>query len=177
MKIINTSPYDTRALRSIICSVYSYVRKRSQPKGASWKNLLTVVHVGARKPPGFQVGFDRGSIYVAGLRGTEWHEQLRGITTGNALTAERFAQGVLVMLKKTPADFHSRMLKKGTPVHVPLKALKKPKPPRNILQERYQRVLRLERAWQRKYKLAGTKLKKLKLVRRRYEKKHLLQEV
>lgn len=170
MKIINASPYDTRALRSIICSVHRYIRRHTHIV-VGWRELI--VYVGARRPPDFQVGFDRGYIHVPNLQGTEWHERLRGITNGAALTSAKFAwlAGALFGVR----GWDDRMLKKGTPEFVPLKVVK-PKAPRNLLQERYQRVLQLEKAWQRKYKLAATKLKKLRLVRRRYEKKHLLTE-
>jgi hypothetical protein len=58
------------------------------------------------------------------------------------------------------------------PQYVPLRVRKPPKEevPRDIVALRYDRVLAAETRWKTKFKLAETKLKKLRLKRRHYEK-------
>ena len=52
---------------------------------------------------------------------------------------------------------------------IPLRILK-PKPPRDRIRDRYARVLKAEKGWRRKQKLATTKVKKLRRRRIYYEK-------
>lgn len=67
-----------------------------------------------------------------------------------------------------------RELKKAkVPIYVPLRVIKPKKGPvpRDIVQERYKRVCELEARWQRKLKLAQTKLKKIRSKKKHYHKK------
>jgi hypothetical protein len=107
------------------------------------------------------------------------------IQTHGALTSERVAleaqQALYALLNIAPKaisgvpDISVRVaLKKAkVPEFVPLRVRKpvREKEPRNIVDERYQRVLELEAKWMKKIKLAQTKLKKLRVKRRHYEKK------
>ena len=64
------------------------------------------------------------------------------------------------------------LVKAKVPQYIPLRIRTPPKEegPRDIVSERYERVLELETKWKTKQKLAQTKLKTLRLKRRHYEK-------
>lgn len=73
------------------------------------------------------------------------------------------------------AGVRLQLQRAGVPAFVPLRIRRArttaEKEPRNIVQERYAKVCELEAKWQRKAKLAQTKLKKLRSKRKHYEKK------
>lgn len=170
MKLINDSPYDTRVLRSIAVAVYRWLRKIEGRKAPGWETMA--LHVGTRAE---KAGSEwLGYIQVPKLTGDEWHQAARGVTDGAAYTSERFARRVCWWLMRA---YGSRVFSevidpkvlRRLPQFVPLKVVK-PKPARDQVQERYERTLELERSWVRKCKLAQTKLKKVRLKRRRYEK-------
>lgn len=171
MHLINQSPYNTRVLRRAAVAAYRSLGWKDPPPW--WKRLrIYVVPAGAHLPE-LQFGPSLGQIYVRvpKLTGNEWHQTLRDVADANTLTTEKFAVQIKSQISRANVSWavDAKWLK-HLPIVVPLKQMKSA-PVRDLLGERYVRTVELERAWLRKQKLAGTKVKLYRVKRRYYEKR------
>jgi hypothetical protein len=186
MKLINRSPYNTRVLRAAVTAAM-----RTNYDGLAplwWQKLrVYVVLVGTRAPVSGSPGspgrlgpqFGTVCIRVPKLTGDEWHQIIRDEPNGTALTTEQVASAAMIELIDgrqrngvfAPDQKYLRKLPKVVPLRIVT-----PKPKRDAVRERYERVLELERNWMRKVKHAQTRLKTVRKRRRYYEKKHNLKE-
>jgi hypothetical protein len=181
MRLINHSPYDTRVLRRCVVAAYREFAEANL-RGAWWRMLqVHVVLAGTRNSIVLRRGReDRIILRVPKLTGHEWvyltrqangegppsdddpHAPLRSVDVWHFAGAEfaehlhsRFRMGVRAL--------------PGVPPLVPLRVAR-PVAPRDRVQERYARVLALEKTWTRKIKLAQTKVRAYKRKRQYYEK-------
>jgi len=177
MRLINESPYDSRALRQIATAARRYILKYGRQGFTPfhwWKNLTIRVLVAGAHEPDLSPGQTLGAIVrVPKLTGNEWH-QLARQQVDDAFTPLEFFRRIVNEVWSAPMDadagvFLDRLHKK-IGVVVPLKVQRtKPQPDR--LAERFRRVIELEAHWLRRQKLAATKVKSYRVKRRYYEKR------
>lgn len=200
MKVRNTSPYDTRVIRRVLVAVkrawihnatrfgedhadlfkalvVECVPGRTNRVTAQWaantQQTNRLAHILTLRLPKLT-----GDEFVPLWR--QHHGGEQGIkaglnTTELALLLQQCYYGIAGKDRKK--WMKERLVGgpdtvKGLPQFVPLKIIQpKEGAPRDIVAERHARVLELEQKWQRKLKLAQTKLKKLRAKRKHYEKK------
>ena len=198
MRIVaNASAYDTRAVRRVLSAVARMLVRRGYVI-RSWAGLRVrlmngrtqirsevVVHPGETRLEALSRSPRQLDLHLPQLRGDEFIDMLRhqhgteslsvdhgGLTSANLAL---HMQGTLLDMSDSRVRWQGRMLMEGArtprglPVCIPFRIVR-PKPPRDRVQDRYARILQLEKVWQRKAKLAATKIKKLRGQRRRYEK-------
>ena len=179
MRLINRSPYETRHLRRVVVAV-GHAAFDGEP--IWWKQLKVYVVLSGARVTKFNLGPRSGSVYirVQKLTGDEWHQIARNTTEGRSLTTAKLAALVRAQLEQGPGLGGSWVVDpkhlSRLPLVVRLRTVKpkkeqSPPLPRDLLQERYARVLELEASWVRKQKLAGTKVKGYRKRRRYYEKR------
>lgn len=198
MKFVsNTSAYDTRALRKIAVLTWRALQevhgRQTTAVRGSW--AITVNVQEGRKHTSWRWARKQEThhgmvLILPKLHGREFVAQLRaqhggtGTTEHHALLSETVAHafqdavlssyGWVLPGKSANLNVAVRlaMKRRKVPTHVPLRIIKpKEDVPRDIIQERFQRVLELEQKWQRKLKLAQTKLKKIRQKKKHYTKK------
>jgi len=184
MRIVaNHSAYDTRAVRRVIQATSRAFAKRERPL-PFWPRLHVRLLEGRSRSP--QVTYESNGdllINLPRLRGTEFIGLVRQQHGGDheacdGLSSVSLALAIQVWLfhwagKHPPWAANvlmdsGRMLKR-IPMLIPLRIIK-PEPPRDRLRDKLTRTMALKKSWQRKAKLAGTKLKKLARLQKRYEK-------
>lgn len=190
MRLINESAYDTQAIRKVINIAMrkTYGLSPNIPNRVKDMHVL-VKHSRTASPRGT---FDRsiplrlivrpprlnGSEFIPLLRqqhgGAQKEEHLDD-APGRVLGALCYQMFCRIM--RQPMPWHEALFRVAefkVPVFLPLRITKSEsveKPVRDIVAERHARVLLLEKGWQRKLKLAQTKIKNLRIKRRYYEKK------
>lgn len=192
MKLTNTSEYHTATLRRIFVVTVRTLRERKTIRAF---DARVVIEVG-RKNLRFEwqdqgVRFPTMTIMVPKLTGDEFLPLLRqqyggSVAAANVPTAglksvdvAAIAQRAATLFFKWPTQdqldiaVRAALIKAKIPPYVPLRVRKpqKEKEPKGLVEKRYERVLELEMRWNRKLKLAQTKLKKLRTKRKHYEKK------
>jgi hypothetical protein len=195
MNLRNTSPYHTATLRQIITTTFRTLRAEHGEVDREWP-IKIIVEEGRKNVRWQWVKDQKVSTILLSLpklTGTEFIPLLRQQYGGSSNTEHGGlrSQDIALAAQQAVHQHFIRWLKPNSlstlvalsvraalmrakiPEYVPLRVRKEPKPqePRNVVQDRYKRVLELEAKWQRKIKLAQTKLKKLRLKRRHYEKK------
>ena len=184
MHLKNQSHYDTMTMRRIVVWERRWLYRNYGDRVGS-RHPPLVIHVlpaGARIPVHQKAG--EVVLRTTKLTGMEWislTKQIHGAPRdelwripGRAMLSAEFALAAFDLLcswyglnvrgrvlPELPSEF---------PVLVPLRVVRPPTPQRDVVRERYLRVLGLEKVWQRRSKLAQTKLKKLRARRRYYEK-------
>lgn len=180
MKLINKTPYNTMMLRKVITVVW-----RNYNFGGSERFKGFKVHVllsGAKSKFA-----NKHVLRLPKLNGTEWfyikqqesHPEdvstLReGIPNGDGPpliwdVACRACQMLGVIISSVALT--QELQKAKLPRFLTLKPIKEKMAPPDPVRKRYANVLKLERSWVRKSKLAATKLKKLRQQRRYYERR------
>lgn len=189
MRIVsNETAYDTRAVRRVVqATVRAFQKSEGSVSWWSSARLHLVEMRRLRNGVRFQMADGEAvfALYFPPLRGTEFiglarqqHGGDQSIDHGG-VTAKGIAlalQWALYQLRGRAPSWardvvvggEKRTLR-GLPLLIPLRIIK-PELPRDKLQERLARTLELRKNWQRKAKLAATKLKKLASQQRRYEK-------
>lgn len=199
MRIVaNESSYDAKAVRRVLTAVYPGVPPLTPIPVGWWDRLRVRLQDGRGR--GVRAEWDRDAeraktelhrpvlvLHLPALRGTEFiglARQQHGGDIGadhGGLKVRDLAicvqAGLLEMLGARAPAWTSRVLaapaekkiRRIKLVLIPLRILK-PKPPRDRIQDRYAHVLKAEKMWKRKQKLAGTKIKKLRQRRIYYEK-------
>lgn len=188
MRIVaNESPYDTRAVRRVLQAVArAYLRREG--KLDYWPSLR--VQLLERRVQRIRVEGVSSliKIYLPPLQGTEFvglaRQQHGGAVTLDenhaGLSSLRLALQVQSMLYSLRGgrrrQWHGQTLLggergtlRGIPPLIPLRVIKSAVP-RDKLRDKLARTMVLQKGWQRKSKLAATKLKKLSGLQKRYEK-------
>lgn len=193
MKVINETHYDTRFLSRLINATHVHQAKFA-PKGRLKNWPKAEVKVQYHKKGGYlpQVTvtssyFPKMTLTVPYMKGKPTTQtraialMLTGVqpklrTTGlvaavrAGLLNEPFF-GKYTARRKGESDY--TWVRKGFGDYVPLREPKvSEKPKKDIPVERYKRVVDLQAKWERKLKLATTKLKKIRTRRRQYEKRY-----
>lgn|GEM_PF-6743293 len=185
MRIIeNSTAYDTRAVRRVLQAIYRTFRRR-EGHSVGWPNMRVRLLEGRTQRIRIDAWKDLLKIYLPPLQGTEFIGLLRQQHGGDmehdhgGVSALRLAlqvQGALFgLVSGARRSWHDKQILdgkrtlRGIPELLPLKIIK-PELPRDKLREKLTRTLELKKSWQRKAKLAGTKLKKLTSLQKRYEK-------
>lgn len=191
MNLRNTSPYHTATLRKIFLTTLRAVQASSSEVDRKWDPIVEVregrtrlrwVWVEGAKVPTLLIHVPKlsGDEFISLLRQKHSpgeHPNVHGALTSDEIAkiAQHVSQVAFRMNIGTNLEVPIRLAlrRAKVPQYVPLRVRKPPKPeePRNIVNDRYRRVLELESKWKTKLKLAQTKLKKLRLKRRHYEKK------
>lgn len=192
MKITNRSPYDKRTMTRVFKAVYRAFNKSVglEPAGGrTWWNRLAVDARVGRTPGGpvrgrWDLRAYTMDLIVPKLTGDEFIPLVRDgrgkVRAG--LATRDLALLVQQMYYHMDGRSRRKWLKervvggddtlKGLPEFVPLRIIKpKEDGPRDVVAERHERVTALLEKWQRKLKLAQTKVKKLKAKKKHYEKK------
>ena len=190
MRIIaNESSYDTRAVRRVLQAVARVFVAHEDP--IYWDKVCVQLlkartqHIRVRAWMDLRMEVFRMDVYLPPLLGTEFIGLARQQHGGpmdvdhGGLYAKKLAltvqSAMYALHTKKRRSWHSKVLMderrmmRGIPTLVPLRIIK-PSQPRDKLREKLVRTLELKKGWQRKAKLAGTKLKKLSSLQRRYEK-------
>lgn len=197
MHLINTSAYHTATLRRIFTTTiralnaeYTVVPARTRKFDAR----ICVEEGRTRLHWEWEEGARAATLHLRlpKLTGAEFIPLLRqqhggAATTSNVAHTTLESEQVAFIAQQVANSFfgwrhhdplrlnlsvRSALVRAKIPQYVPLRVRKPPKEeePRDIVAERYKRVLELETRWKTKRKLAETKLKKLRLKRRHYEK-------
>ena len=188
MRIVaNQSAYDARAVRRVLQAVVRQFGRTEWPV-LFWRPMR--VQLLEWRGAGVKVEMvpSETKLYLPALRGAEFiglarqqHGGQSGVDHGG-LTATAIAlalqPALFAQFGMLPPAWCSNVVMGGsrtlrrTPERIPLRIIK-PKAPRDKLRERYARTVELEKAWQRKAKLAATKLKKVRQFKARYAKQLL----
>jgi len=167
MKITrNTTPFDTRDVRRVICAVHAIMAKMEGRTAPNWKGLRVVLRSTSKN-------HSRGWAYFHG-RGRDWDVHL---TLPKDITEQRLAWLVYHELMHTFGYRHRQYtnakpheLAAWFPANAPIKlAAPKARPAKSIQQVRHERVVRQLATWETKAKRAANAIKKLKAKVRYYE--------
>jgi len=175
MRLVNSTRYDTRKLRTLVCAAHDDLAK-AEGRLKCWPYLI-VEFVYIRKEyttrsiSGYayyyhgpvRIRVPKDSFDVAYAAALIQHELLHVYGYGHAAighTRTRFRK----------QNYQWAVEKMGTERMLPESpAPSKPKPKRDIQRERYERLLKREKAWTTKKKRAATALKKITKQKRYYE--------
>lgn len=163
MKIENTSPYDTRALRTLLCRVHRRM-SRVEGKLMSWTWLVVTIRGRAR-------GYNSGRARIDGSRMI--------LTLGTGKTRD-VARLVWHELQHNYGYYHRALheasaaeldwICAGLPESLPLKAdTRRPRATVDIVARRHALAVQRLSQWQRKLKAAQRKVKEYGASVRRYE--------
>lgn len=160
-RIINQSPYETKALRAVATAIG---RTKQHLLNRTGGITLRVLMAGARAPalkPSERI------VRVPKLTGNEWIAAARAVENNlGVLTNVSFANVVCDAMRWFRIDWAVR----PTPIPLVVREAKEPVK-RDVIRQRYERVLKLEKSWARKLKLAQTKIKKLRAKAKYYQKR------
>jgi len=179
MRIVkNSTVYDTRALRSIICATHAHMKKMEGRPAPNWSRLE--IKIGNTKRHGYHSGhaFYGGRGYVGRA------DVFFGLCkpgTSMTMTNHSFCGLVYHELMHTYGYRHSQYsdipiseilklfpVEEDLPIAAP--TLKKKEP---VWIKRYKSALAREKAWTSKLKRAKTALKKAQRQRKYYESKYM----
>lgn len=181
MRIRNITPWDTKTLRRLA---------RGAGRATSFSDVDVLFALEGAHTTKYKKGVRKIAIVrLPQLKGDEWiglvrqqygtpHNRSDGLTCGAVAGAARVALDALRNDRQTvgyeiAADniYLAKWLSwEDARALVPLEPPKPLPQPRDHARERYRRAVELQRTWQRKAKLAATKLKKLRVRIRYYEK-------
>lgn len=179
MRIVkNSTAYDTRFLRSIICTTHRYMQSLEGRPAPNWKALRVKIANTKRN------GYHSGYAYFNGYGGHKEWDVFFGLCKPDSpmtMTNHTFCSLVYHELMHTYGYEHSQYsdipkneILKLFPDEVPLplaKVATKEKEP--VWKKRYRAVLAREKAWASKLKRAKTALKKAQYQRKYYEDKYM----
>lgn len=166
MKIIkNTSKCDTKALRSLFSFIHNQIAK-SEGKLTWWKSLRIQISDGHYSGHAYL-----GRVYTTG------HHMHLSIGKGNLWEASQlFAHELMHSYGYTHSQFPTYPLTEKQMQEIeerfsdtPLIVEKKPKRKINKVAQRYERMLKRQKSWNRKLKLAQTNLAKVQKEIKHYE--------